>query len=121
MEHDQTTNSRICKYVTILIEAEKGSAMYEYRNIDTDVKLLKFARRYHSEDITLNQLEYIAGLEGYSKKEIECAIYDYYLIYIRPDELVKNYILPIGLALFILLILIKLFTSVDRGIWQSIL
>jgi len=108
LEYDQTTDSRICKYVTTLIKAEKGSAMYEYRNIDTDAKLLKFAKRYHAEDITLNQLEYIAGLEGYSKREIERAVYDYYLVYIRPEELLKNYILPIGLAFFILSMLIKL-------------
>lgn len=85
--------------------AEKGTAMYEYRNIDTDAKLLKFARRYHTEDITIDQLEYVAGLEGYSKREIERAIYDYYLIYIRPEELMRNYILPIGLAFFLLSIL----------------
>jgi hypothetical protein len=95
--------------------AEKGTAMYEYRNIDTDAKLLKFARRYHTEDITIDQLEYVAGLEGYSKREIERAIYDYYLIHIRPEELMKNYVLPIGLALFLLLMLIKLLN--DRGIW----
>jgi hypothetical protein len=59
-----------------------------YRNIDEDVKLLKFAKRYHSEDsLTIDQLKYIAKQDGYSEKEIELAINDYYWIYLSsPPE-----------------------------------
>ena len=61
--------------------------MYSYRNIDEDINLLKFAKRYHNEEsLTLDQLKYIAKLDGYSEKEIDMAIHDYNLIYVKTEN-----------------------------------
>lgn len=83
--------------------------LYDYRNIDTDIKLLKFARRFHSEDeLTLDQLKYLASQDGYSEREIDLAVNDYYLVYVRPEEIVWNYILPISGSVMILMMLLRI-------------
>jgi len=51
----------------------------------------KLTKRYYSEDsLTIDQLKYIAGLEGYSEKEIDLAINDYYWIHIYSNILIEK-------------------------------
>jgi hypothetical protein len=51
----------------------------------------KLTKRYYSEDsLTIDQLKYIAGLEGYSEKEIDLAINDYYWIRIYSNILIEK-------------------------------
>lgn len=81
----------------------------EYRNIDNDLKLYKFAKRYHEEDnLTIEQIKWVLGSEGYSEKEVNRAIEDYFLIYVRTNILINNYIIPFCLVSLILLLLLKL-------------
>jgi hypothetical protein len=76
-----------------------------YRNIDEDVKLLKFAKRYHSEDsLTIDQLKYIAKQDGYSEREIELAINDYYWIYIHSKTVAERVFFIFSIIAFILII-----------------
>lgn len=82
-----------------------------YRNIDEDINLLNFAKRYYSEEqLTLNQLKYIAGLEGYSEREIDLAINDYYWVHIYSNILIERILLfciPLSIFLFLLRIIVK--------------
>jgi hypothetical protein len=79
-----------------------------YRNIDEDINLYKGAKRYWSNQITRNQLYWVLGDKGYSEKEVDKSIEDYYLIHIRPEILI-NYILYFWLFVIILLILLYKF------------
>lgn len=82
--------------------------LYEYRNIDEDVVLLKLVRRYYNEDsLTEEQLKYLGKLDGYSEREIDFAINDYYLIYIRPNIMIKK-IVTFWFCVSVVLLLIKL-------------
>ena len=53
-----------------------------YRNIDEDERLLTMARRYWDEEdqLTETQLYWVLKNEGYSTKEIDNAISDYWSI-----------------------------------------
>ena len=63
----------------------------EYRNIDQDIHLLKGVRRYWNDDqISKEQLYWILGDKGYSEKEIDNAITDYYYVYIWPTILINR-------------------------------
>jgi hypothetical protein len=79
-----------------------------YRNMDEDINLYKGAKRYWSNQITRNQLYWVLGDKGYSEKEVDKSIEDYYLIHIRPEILI-NYILYFWLFVIILLILLYKF------------
>ena len=66
-------------------------AAIEYRNIDQDIHLLKGVRRYWNDDqISKEQLYWILGDKGYSEKEIDNAITDYYYVYIWPTILINR-------------------------------
>ena len=59
----------------------------EYRNIDTDYILYFVCKRYYQGELNQDQVYWKLESEGYSKKEIENAIYDYYLIYVRVQKI----------------------------------
>ena len=66
-----------------------------YRNIDQDVRLLKMAERYWTEDqLTKEQVHWVLSSEGYSQKEIDNAIADYYSIHLRSNWLLHPFIGP---------------------------
>lgn len=68
-------------------------AAVEYRNIDNDYVLFKTVKRYYEgESLTQDQLLWILNSDGYSKEEVDRALYDYYLIHIRTTN-IANYIL----------------------------
>lgn len=71
-----------------------------YRNIDDDARLLNMAKRYWSEDqLTKEQLYWVLKSEGYSKTEIDNAIYDYWNIHLRSNILLHHWVAPIVLML----------------------
>lgn len=79
----------------------------QYRNIDEDIKLLKAAQRYWTEDsLTIEQLYWVLGNEGYSEKEVDNAIGDYYYIHIRPERII-NYLYTVSIVLISLVIFYK--------------
>lgn len=81
-----------------------------YRNIDEDLRLLTMAKRYWSEEqLTKEQLYWVLGNEGYSEKEINSAIDDYYQIHLRSNILLHHFIAPILLLLVMILLLVKLY------------
>lgn len=83
--------------------------LYEYRNIDEDAVLLKLVKRYYNEDsLTEEQLKYLGKLDGYSEKEIDFAINDYYLIYVRPKVMIEK-LLVVSLCMSVVLFLIKIY------------
>lgn len=80
-----------------------------YRNIDEDLRLLTMAKRYWTEDqLSKEQVHWILGNEGYSEREINNAISDYYNIYIRSDIMVYYFIAPVILLITMVLLIIKL-------------
>lgn len=68
----------------------------DYRNIDTDYILYKTISRYWSGELNLDQLYWKLESEGYSKKEIDNAVYDHYLIYTRTNQ-IQNICILIGI------------------------
>lgn len=61
----------------------------EYRNIDNDYTLYKTTKRYYEQnDLNKQQLVWILTNDGYSEDEVNKAIYDYYLIYVRTNKIV---------------------------------
>lgn len=85
--------------------------MYNYRNIDEDINLFKFAKRYYSEEqLTIDQLKYIAKEDGYSEREIDLAVNDYYWIHIHSKILIERMLLffvPLSVFLFLIRIIVK--------------
>ena len=77
-----------------------------YRNIDQDERLLIMARRYWDEEdqLTENQLHWVLKNEGYSEKEIDQAISDYWIIHLRSDILLHYWIAPILLGLLMIVL-----------------
>ena len=71
-----------------------------YRNIDEDERLLTMARRYWDEEdqLTEKQLYWVLTNEGYSRREIDSAISDYWSIHIRSNILIHYWIAPIILV-----------------------
>ena len=79
-----------------------------YRNIDEDARLLSMAKRYWSEDqLSKQQVYWVLKGEGYSEKEIDNAINDYYNIYLRSDILLHHFIAPVLLLFFMVCLVIK--------------
>ena len=74
-----------------------------YRNIDSDERLLIMARRYWDEEDQLNETQYrwVLKNEGYSEREIDNAISDYWDIHLRSNILLHYWIAPILLTLLI--------------------
>lgn len=63
----------------------------EYRNIDNDYVLYKTVKRYYEQnDLNKPQLIWILTNDGYSKEEVDKAIYDYYLIHIRTSNIANR-------------------------------
>ena len=80
-----------------------------YRNIDDDIILFKLAKRYHSEDsLTINQVKYLAKQDGYSDKEIELAIDDYYLIHVYSKNIIERifwfFLIPLSIVFMLIVI-----------------
>jgi hypothetical protein len=86
----------------------------DYRNIDTDYILYKTVGRYWSGELNLDQLYWKLESEGYSKKEIDCAVYDYYLIYTRTNQIQNVCVLIgiFGLVIYLIYFLTNLQTIV---------
>lgn len=81
----------------------------EYRNIDQDINLLKGVRRYWGEDqISKEQLYWILGDKGYSEKEIDGAITDYYYVYVWPNILIYRLCWIMVFVFCLLILMIKL-------------
>ena len=79
-----------------------------YRNIDDDARLLSMAKRYWSEDqLTKEQVHWVLKSEGYSEREIENAISDYYNVYLRSNILLHHFIAPVLLLFFMVCLVIK--------------
>ena len=82
-----------------------------YRNIDDDARLLNMAKRYWSEDqLTKEQVRWVLKSEGYSEKEIENAISDYYNVYLRSNILLHHFIAPVLLLFFMVCLVIKVWS-----------
>jgi hypothetical protein len=85
-----------------------------YRNIDDDARLLNMAKRYWSEDqLTKEQVHWVLKSEGYSEKEINNAISDYYSIYIRSDILLHHFIAPVLLLFVMVYLVIKVWSLLN--------
>lgn len=84
-------------------------ATVEYRNIDTDYVLYRVVSRYWSGEISLDQVYWKLESEGYSKREIELAIYDYYLVYIRTNKIqnVFMFVCIFSLIIYLVYFLVK--------------
>jgi len=67
-------------------------AAVEYRNIDNDYVLYRTCKRYYARELNEDQAYWKLESEGYSKTEIENAIYEYYLIYERNKKLEMGFI-----------------------------
>ena len=83
----------------------------DYRNIDTDLDLLVGAKRYYLGELSIDQLYWELQSEGYSEKEIDLAIHDYYLIYVRTNK-VQNLFVFMGIFCLIIYLIFKVL------VWQ---
>jgi len=82
-----------------------------YRNIDGDARLLNMAKRYWSEDqLTKEQVYWVLKSEGYSEREIDNAISDYYAIHLRSDIMLHHFIAPVVLVIVMIILVIKIWT-----------
>lgn len=75
------------------------------RNIDNDIKLFTYAKRYHNNEITVEQLHWALSNLGYKKLEIESSTSDYYWIFVRTPIVVNYYLIPICVICILILIL----------------
>lgn len=82
----------------------------DYRNIDEDAKLLHHIKRYYNEEINETQLRYILNDANYSEREIDNALNDYVLVYIKPIVYI-NYIVMISIAITAICMLISVATK----------
>jgi hypothetical protein len=84
-------------------------ATMEYRNIDTDYVLYFVCKRYYCGQLNKDQVYWKLESEGYSKKEIDNAIYDYYLVYERTKglEIGSIYLGIVVLSVYIIYFTIK--------------
>jgi len=89
-----------------------------YRNIDQDERLLIMVRRYWDEEdqLTEEQLHWVLKDEGYSEREINQAISDYWIIHLRSDILLHHWIAPIVLVV----VMIGLICYVQNLIWINV-
>lgn len=81
-----------------------------YRNIDEDIRLLTMAKRYWTEEqLTKDQIHWVLKNEGYSEREIDNAISDYYSIHMRSDIMLHWYIAPLVLLVVMTALIIQLY------------
>jgi hypothetical protein len=66
---------------------------YEYRNIDTDIELLKAARMYWEEGVTKQDVYDTLANKCYTPWEADRAMSDYYYIYIKSPNTLKYLII----------------------------
>jgi hypothetical protein len=77
---------------------------YEYRNIDTDIELLKAAKMYWQEEgVTKQDVYDTLANKCYSKWESDRAINDYYYIYVKSPNILK-YMIIVSCANIIFLV-----------------
>lgn len=82
-----------------------------YRNIDEDIRLLTMAKRYWTEEqLTKEQLFWVLKSEGYSEREIENAISDYYAIHLRSNIMLHHFIAPVVLVIIMIILVIKIYS-----------
>ena len=82
-----------------------------YRNIDEDVRLLSMAKRYWFEDqLTKEQVYWVLKGEGYSEREIENAISDYYSIHIRSNIMLYHFIAPVVLVIVMIILVLQVYS-----------
>lgn len=82
-----------------------------YRNIDEDARLLSMAKRYWSEDqLTKEQVHWALKSEGYSEREINNAISDYYSIHLRSDIMLHHFIAPVVLVIVMIVLVIRVWS-----------
>lgn len=81
-----------------------------YRNIDEDIRLFKTAQRYWNEEqLTKEQVHWLLKNEGYSEKEVDNAINDYYMAHIRPNNMVHYFLWPVVLLITATCLVIRLY------------
>ena len=81
-----------------------------YRNIDEDARLLNMAKRYWSEDqLSKEQVHWVLKGEGYSEREIDNAISDYYAIHLRSNIMLHHYIAPIVLLIVMFILMFQVY------------
>ena len=87
-----------------------------YRNIDEDERLLIMVRRYWDQEDQLSekQLYWVLENEGYSKKEIENAVSDYWTIHIRSNILLHHFIAPVVLLIVMIVLVMQVFSLINR-------
>jgi len=82
-----------------------------YRNIDDDVRLLSMAKRYWSDDqLTKEQLQWVLKSEGYSEREIDNAISDYYAVHLRSNIMLHHFIAPVVLVIVMIVLILKVYS-----------
>ena len=82
-----------------------------YRNIDDDARLLNMTKRYWSEDqLTKEQVYWVLKSEGYSEREIDNAISDYYAIHLRSDIMLHHFIAPVVLVIIMIVLILKVYS-----------
>ena len=82
-----------------------------YRNIDDDARLLSMAKRYWSDDqLTKEQLQWVLKSEGYSEREIDNAISDYYAVHLRSDIMLHHFIAPVVLVIIMIVLILKVYS-----------
>jgi len=82
-----------------------------YRNIDEDTRLLNMAKRYWSEDqLTKEQVHWVLSSEGYSDREIDNAISDYYSIHLRSTIMLHHFIAPVVLFIVMIVLVLKIYS-----------
>ena len=82
-----------------------------YRNIDDDARLLSMAKRYWSDDqLTKEQLQWVLKSEGYSEREIDNAISDYYAVHLRSDIMLHHFIAPVVLVIVMIVLILKVYS-----------
>jgi predicted component of type VI protein secretion system len=62
---------------------------YEYRNVDTDIELLKAAKMYWEEGATKQDVYDMLANKCYTPWEADRALNDYYYIYVNSPNLLK--------------------------------
>ena len=69
------------------------------------------ARRYWTEEqLSKEQVHWVLKGEGYSEKEIENAISDYYYIHIRSNILLNHFIAPIVLVVVMIVLALQVYS-----------
>jgi len=82
-----------------------------YRNIDNDARLLSMAKRYWSDDqLTKEQLQWVLKSEGYSEREIDNAISDYYAVHLRSNIMLHHFIAPVVLVIVMIVLILKVYS-----------